>query len=96
MSPSPDVRPGAVPPERAEGPARSAPTLVRPLDDGPMLVEGPVDVVMPDGSVRHCERPMVALCTCRRSKRAPFCDTSHRHRQRRPRPAADSPEDPTP
>ncbi|MFF4169584.1 CDGSH iron-sulfur domain-containing protein [Streptomyces sp. NPDC001744] len=52
-----------------------------------MLVEGPVDVLMPDGSVRHCERPVVALCMCRRSRRAPFCDTSHRRRERRSSPA---------
>ncbi len=50
-----------------------------------MLVDGPADVVMPDGSVVRCERPVLALCTCRRSLRAPFCDTSHRTRLRRDR-----------
>lgn len=38
---------------------------------------------MPDGSVILCERPLMALCTCRRTLRAPFCDTSHRPRLRR-------------
>ena len=37
------------------------------------------------------ERPVTALCTCRRSRRFPFCDTSHRrkvrHRRREDRPA---------
>nr|WP_308082958.1 CDGSH iron-sulfur domain-containing protein [Streptomyces sp. NK15101] len=47
-----------------------------------MLVEGPAEIVMPDGSVIRCDRPVMALCTCRRSLRAPFCDTSHRPRLR--------------
>ena len=28
------------------------------------------------------ERPVVALCACRRTKRYPFCDTSHRRKVR--------------
>ncbi|MFD8695598.1 CDGSH iron-sulfur domain-containing protein [Kitasatospora purpeofusca] len=43
-------------------------------------------MVGPDGTVRLCERPVVALCACRRSRRQPFCDTSHRrHGARRDR-----------
>lgn len=45
-----------------------------------MLVDGPVDVVLPDGTPVCSERPVVAICACRRSKRYPFCDTSHRER----------------
>lgn len=55
---------------------------VTPVPGGPVLVEGPVDVELPDGSVVHCDRPVVALCTCRKTRRAPFCDTSHRDRVR--------------
>ncbi len=62
---------------------RSSPRRVVPVPGGPMLVEGPVEVVLPDGSTVVCERPMVAVCACRRSKRYPFCDTSHRRRIRR-------------
>ncbi|GHH82034.1 hypothetical protein GCM10018781_66140 [Kitasatospora indigofera] len=51
-----------------------------PAENGPLLVEGPVEIVLPDGTVRSGERPVVALCVCRRSKRYPFCDTSHRRR----------------
>ena len=47
-----------------------------------MLVEGPVTVQLPDGSLVTSDRPVVALCTCRRSRRQPFCDTSHRDRVR--------------
>nr|WP_052847855.1 CDGSH iron-sulfur domain-containing protein [Streptomyces avicenniae] len=49
---------------------------------GPVLVEGPVEYVAEDGSVTRSDRPVVALCTCRRSKTFPFCDTSHRRRSR--------------
>ncbi|MFD3333657.1 CDGSH iron-sulfur domain-containing protein [Streptomyces sp. NPDC058700] len=62
---------------------RSTVPRVEPLAEGPFLMEGPADIVMPDGSVVHCDRPMMALCTCRRSLRAPFCDTSHRPRLKR-------------
>ncbi|MEU5219663.1 CDGSH iron-sulfur domain-containing protein [Streptomyces sp. NPDC020807] len=71
------------------------PTRIQPLPEGPLLVEGPAEIVMPDGSVILCERPMMALCTCRRSLRAPFCDTSHRPRLRRRtgKPRAGAPSD---
>ncbi|MFH9954591.1 CDGSH iron-sulfur domain-containing protein [Streptomyces roseolus] len=69
---------------RASGRAPTDPPRLRPLPEGPLLVEGPVEIVMPDGRVIRCERPVMALCTCRRTLRAPFCDTSHRHRARRP------------
>ncbi|MEU8779106.1 CDGSH iron-sulfur domain-containing protein [Streptomyces sp. NPDC048606] len=50
---------------------------------GPVLVEGPVEAVAADGEVRRSDRFMVALCTCRRSRDYPWCDTSHRSRERR-------------
>ncbi|OZM81531.1 iron-binding protein [Pseudonocardia sp. MH-G8] len=51
-------------------------------DDGPLLVSGPVDVVLPDGRRVRSDRPVSALCTCKRSRRPPFCDTSHRRKVR--------------
>ena len=50
--------------------------------DGPVLVSGPVEIVLPDGSRVRSDRPVTALCVCRRSRRAPFCDTSHRRKVR--------------
>ncbi|WP_367318964.1 CDGSH iron-sulfur domain-containing protein [Streptomyces sp. HUAS ZL42] len=47
---------------------------------GPLLVEGPVEVMCPDGTVATSRRFMVAICTCRRSRIPPWCDTSHRRR----------------
>ena len=55
---------------------------VRIVPGGPMLVEGPVEVVLEDGSTAVSDRWLVALCTCRRSRSYPFCDTSHRRRVR--------------
>ncbi|EWM10725.1 CDGSH iron-sulfur domain-containing protein [Kutzneria sp. 744] len=49
---------------------------------GPVLVDGPVEIVLPDGTTARSDRFVVAVCTCRRSKRYPFCDTSHRKRVR--------------
>lgn len=48
--------------------------------DGPLLVEGPVEVVAADGSVATSRRFVAAICTCRRSRTYPWCDTSHRRR----------------
>jgi CDGSH-type Zn-finger protein len=47
-----------------------------------MLVEGPIELVLPDGATVCSDRFMVAVCACRRSKRYPFCDSSHRRRVR--------------
>ena len=58
------------------------PRRVTPVPGGPMLVEGPVEVQLPDGSVVRSDRPVVALCTCRRSRIQPWCDTSHRRKVR--------------
>jgi CDGSH-type Zn-finger protein len=49
---------------------------------GPLMVEGPVELIMDDGTTVCSDRFMVAVCTCRRSRRYPICDTSHRRRVR--------------
>jgi CDGSH-type Zn-finger protein len=58
------------------------PRIVRVVQSGPLMVEGPVRIEMPNGSVVESDRFMVAICTCRRSKSYPLCDTSHRCRER--------------
>jgi CDGSH-type Zn-finger protein len=52
------------------------------VEGGPILVEGPIELETPDGTIVRSERPVVAVCACRRSKRYPFCDTSHRRKVR--------------
>ncbi|WP_425394520.1 CDGSH iron-sulfur domain-containing protein [Aldersonia kunmingensis] len=58
------------------------PRRVRPVKGGPVLIDGPVEVEMPDGSVVSSDRFVVALCVCRRSLTYPLCDTSHRRQCR--------------
>jgi CDGSH-type Zn-finger protein len=53
-------------------------TRVQVIPNGPVLVSGPVRIETPGGDVVESDRFMVAICTCRRSKDYPLCDTSHR------------------
>lgn len=52
--------------------------VVRVVASGPVLVEGPVRIELPDGRTVDSDRFVVAICTCRRSRDYPLCDTSHR------------------
>ncbi|MFG3248590.1 CDGSH iron-sulfur domain-containing protein [Streptomyces sp. NPDC048187] len=63
----------------AHGP-QEAPRRIKVQRRGPLLVEGPVEVELEDGTTVSSDRFRVALCTCRRSRRYPWCDTSHRAR----------------
>ena len=58
---------------------------------GPLLVEGPVRIELPDGRVVESDRFMVAICTCKRSREYPLCDTSHRRRCGRAKQSAQRP-----
>ncbi len=53
---------------------------VRVRDDGPLLVEGPFQVVDADGNAFPVspDKPAIALCRCGASKNKPFCDGAHR------------------
>ncbi|MFD4695217.1 CDGSH iron-sulfur domain-containing protein [Streptomyces sp. NPDC058463] len=46
--------------------------------NGPILIEGPVEIMQEDGTISTSDRFAVAVCTCRRSRMYPWCDTSHR------------------
>lgn len=59
------------------------PRRVRIVPKGPIMVEGPVCIEMPDGTTVESDRFMVAICACKRSKSYPLCDTSHRKKVRR-------------
>ncbi|MFI1361286.1 CDGSH iron-sulfur domain-containing protein [Streptomyces sp. NPDC020898] len=72
-------------PERPHTPERPRPVRVRVQRDGPLLIEGPVEVVGEDGESVVSDRFTVAVCTCRRSRVFPWCDTSHRCRKGGPR-----------
>ncbi|MFE4580007.1 CDGSH iron-sulfur domain-containing protein [Streptomyces chartreusis] len=64
-------------------PERPRRVIIEP--GGPLLVEGPVEVQLADGSRATSRRFMAAICTCRRSRTYPWCDTSHRRRTKRDR-----------
>ncbi len=84
------------PPERERGREPDGARRVSMEPGGPLLVEGPVEFVAEDGTLIRSDRPVVALCTCRRSRLFPFCDTSHRRRSRPPaRPPAGRKEQPS-
>ncbi|TQM77937.1 iron-binding CDGSH zinc finger protein [Saccharothrix saharensis] len=62
-------------------PTRREARVVTVVPGGPVLVEGPVELRADDGTVVCSDRFVVAVCACRRSKRYPLCDTSHRKRR---------------
>ena len=60
-------------------------TRITPKPNGPLIVEGPVKIVTPDGRElavppRKDGRPaeVVVLCRCGGSGTKPFCDGSHK------------------
>ncbi|MEV6396822.1 CDGSH iron-sulfur domain-containing protein [Streptomyces sp. NPDC051907] len=77
--------------DNAVGPAAAAKPARRVSVDpqGPVLVEGPVEIVLDDGTVVRSDRFVVAVCTCRRSRTYPWCDTSHRPREQAAPPPAE-------
>lgn len=68
-------------------------TTVRVVKGGPIVVDGPVEIVLDDGSRVRSDRFAVAVCTCRRSKNYPLCDTSHRAKKRPAQSSEDKPAD---
>lgn len=65
----------------SDAPRPDPPRRVTMQRRGPILVDGPVEVELEDGTTVFSDRFRVALCTCRRSCRYPWCDTSHRERR---------------
>lgn len=60
----------------------SPPRRVTVVPGGPILIEGPVEFQLDDGTTVASDRFQVAVCACRRSKNYPFCDASHRRKRR--------------
>ncbi|MCU1438511.1 MAG: iron-binding protein [Naasia sp.] len=46
--------------------------------DGPFLVRGPVEILLPDGTPLPRTRRTVALCRCGLSTIKPYCDGTHK------------------
>ena len=51
---------------------------VRYCPDGPLLVRGADHVIDEEGTHHQVTRPVVAVCVCGRSSRAPWCDGTHK------------------
>ena len=47
--------------------------------NGPLLVEGPIEIVGPDGQPIAYDgtKKAIAFCRCGQSARKPFCDGNH-------------------
>jgi len=46
--------------------------------EGPVLARHAVVVIDADGVEHQVTRPVVALCTCGKSQRRPWCDSTHK------------------
>src|SRR5213592_4788128 len=60
--------------------------IITPKSNGPLIIEGPVRIVTPDGKEltpppRKDGKPaeVVVLCRCGGSATKPFCDGTHKH-----------------
>lgn len=53
-------------------------TTVRVLSNGPLMVQGEVEVVDAEGKPLPLSSNTVYLCRCGASGRKPFCDGSHK------------------
>ena len=47
-------------------------------DGGPILVRGADVIEDAQGTAHVVTRPVVALCTCEKSQRLPWCDGTHK------------------
>ena len=52
--------------------------VVRTVPDGPMLVRGAETIEDENGDEHEVTRPVVAVCTCGKSARKPWCDSTHK------------------
>ena len=51
---------------------------ITPYRDGPLLVRGDIDLRDQDGRPIATDQRVVALCRCGKTRKAPFCDSSHK------------------
>jgi CDGSH-type Zn-finger protein len=50
---------------------------IRPTKNGPLIVEGVVDLFDTDGNRISLDKNRIALCRCGASSNKPFCDGTH-------------------
>jgi CDGSH-type Zn-finger protein len=79
--PKPDLATALAQPERSalKKGAQMPPTKIMVRNDGPLRVEGQVELVDMDGKPYGLGgREAIALCRCGHSASKPFCDGSHK------------------
>ena len=54
-----------------------ADVTIRPMPNGPLIVEGQVDLFDAEGNKITSDKPRIALCRCGASSNKPFCDGTH-------------------
>jgi 3-phenylpropionate/trans-cinnamate dioxygenase ferredoxin subunit len=54
-----------------------ADVTIRATRNGPLIVEGPVELYDTDGNRVAVDKPRIALCRCGASSNKPFCDGTH-------------------
>jgi CDGSH-type Zn-finger protein len=54
-----------------------AEVTIRPTKNGPLIVEGPVELFDTNGNRVIVDKPRLALCRCGASSNKPFCDGTH-------------------
>ncbi len=50
---------------------------IRPLKNGPLIVEGGVELFDTEGNKIPLDKDRIALCRCGASSNKPFCDGTH-------------------
>jgi CDGSH-type Zn-finger protein len=50
---------------------------IRPTKNGPLMVEGVVELFDTDGNKIALDKNRIALCRCGASSNKPFCDGTH-------------------
>ena len=53
---------------------------IRLRDNGPMLIEGAVQILDAEGKpfAANPDKPVIALCRCGKSENMPYCDGHHK------------------
>jgi 3-phenylpropionate/trans-cinnamate dioxygenase ferredoxin subunit len=54
-----------------------ADVTIRPSKNGPLIVEGPVELYDTEGNRIPLDKNRIALCRCGASSNKPFCDGTH-------------------
>ncbi|HEY3025123.1 MAG TPA: CDGSH iron-sulfur domain-containing protein [Pyrinomonadaceae bacterium] len=54
-----------------------ADVTIRPMSNGPYIVEGDVDGLDTAGNKVTSQKPRLAVCRCGASSNKPFCDGTH-------------------